>query len=120
MNKSINFPSQTGNFKISCDITVKERTDSYFALSFLNPAGTGLYCYGGSGRLFDKSGNYFGSYRSGVNFNVTAHFFENRSSLFYNGRLCHNNLSQSLPITGLSMDGTLNTMNNSINSKICF
>jgi hypothetical protein len=59
-------------------------TFSASQIVLLEGISTGLISFNGeSGKLYDSAGNYFQSYQSGANFNVSGHVFTGRHNYFY-------------------------------------
>ena len=85
---------------ISSSITINS-PESGFSLAFGFLSGgntfqTGFAFSGYSGMLFDQSGNFYGGYSKGVQFDLNIHFFaaEERISYFFEDTLISNNIYQ--------------------------
>jgi hypothetical protein len=76
-----------------------------FSIGYLSGSSqfkTGFCFSGNNGYLFDQSGNFFGGYYSGKQFDLDIYYFENekRISYFYNKVLIANNIypKEVLPV----------------------
>lgn len=91
----------TGNYIVNASLFMAN-PDSGFHLALVSGNGpvihTGVYFYGSSGYVFDKSGLMVGGYKSGRSVELSCNVFNDYYSYYYNGLLCHNNITGSNPI----------------------